>query len=236
MRALSQLAVSALTFVLWLACPGHAEAKLPKESPRYGAPYRQGIVVDLSVGLALCQPALNYRSRCGQSSLGRAAPGIALRIGGGWRFSQNWQLSAAWVRQGHRPAGDYSGGNADGGMLAARGILPLSRQSSDAPVELGFELGLGWSQRVLERSGTSPQRQSSSGALVRPALIFDAWVLADFAIGLELATQLNFHSRYCVDAVCEPRPGDWVPVLVERRWVDGLTVGLRLVGSIFPRV
>ena len=236
MRALSQLAVSALSFALWLTYPGEAEAKLPQESPRHGEPYRTGIVVDLSVGMALCQPALNYRSRCGQSSLGRAAPGLALRVGGGWRFSPSWQLSAAWVRQGHRPAGDYSGGNADGGMLAARGILPLPRQSFDTPFELGLELGLGWSRRVLERSGSSPQRQSSTGALVRPALIFDAWVLADFAIGLEVATQLNFHTRYCVDNVCESRPGDWVPVLVERRWVDGLTVGLRFVGSIFPRV
>ena len=214
-----------------------AHAALPRESPLYGSPYRQGLLLDVGVGLSVCQPAFNYPSRCGGSSLGSAAPGFALRIGAGWRFNPHWQLTGAWVRQGHRPAGDYVAGASDGGMVAVRGIVPLTiRGTNDIHLDLGFELGLGWSQRKLTRAAGDPGVQSSSGALVRPALVLDTWLLADFAIGFEVAPHLNLHWRYCVDEMCEPRPGDWVPALVEQRWVDGVTFAVRVTGLIFPRI
>lgn len=236
MRKTGQAAIFVLGVGLCSSVATVAEARLPPESPRYGPAYRRGLQVEASVGLSLCQPTLTYRSSCARSSLGPPAPGFALRVGGGWRFSPHWQLGAAWVRQGHRPGGGYVSGVSNGGMLAARGILPLpKRDGGDSRFELGLELGLGWSSRALQRA-TEPLRQSSSGALARPALIFDVWLLADFAIGLELATQLNFHWQYCVDQLCQPRPGDWVPALAEGRWVDGLSLGVRVVGSIFPRL
>jgi hypothetical protein len=120
-------------------------------------------------------------------------------------------------------------------MLAVRGIVPLAtRTGADSRIDLGFELGLGWSQRVLLRGG-APHRLSSNGAVVRPALILDRWILADLAIGVEFATQLNFHWQHCVDETCEPAPGAWVASELDRRWVDGFSIALRVSGLVFPR-
>ncbi|KIG17315.1 hypothetical protein DB30_03372 [Enhygromyxa salina] len=198
---------------------------------------RHGIGLDVAIGLALCQPALLYAGVCRRQAGGRGpAPGVALRLGAGWRFNPNWYLSGAWVRQAHRPGGSFATGTSDAGMLAVRGILPLATPTgADSRVDLGFELGLGWSQRVLTRD-VAPLQLSSSGALVRPALILDGWILADFSIGLEFATQLNFHWQHCVDAGCQPAPGDWVASDLDRRWVDGFTIALRLSGLVFPRL
>jgi hypothetical protein len=114
-------------------------------------------------------------------------------------------------------------------MVAVRGILPLARRNgSDSHIDLGFELGLGWSQRVLTRDA-APDRLSSSGALIRPALVLDGWVLADLAIGLELAPQFNLHWQHCVDGVCELAPGPWAAE-VQHRWINGFTIAVRVSG------
>jgi len=207
-----------------------AQPPQPRESPRWGSPYRVGIVADVSIGVALCQPGLIFRGRCGAQ-----VPGVGLRLGGGWRFGPHWQLSGAWVRQAHRPGGAFVSGTHDGAVLAVRGIVPLARPDGrDTRLDLGFELGLGWSQRRLVVDG-APSQLQSSGLLVRPALILDGWILADYALGLEIAPHINLHWRYCIDADCEARPGDWVPAPFDGRWVDGLTVSLRLSGLMFPR-
>jgi hypothetical protein len=214
-----------------------AQAKPPPtESPLYGPPFRRGITVEVAPGLALCQPALQHAGVCGPRGGAGPSPGLALRLGAGWRFNPNWYLSGAWIRQGHRPGGSFATGRSDGGMLAVRGIVPLAtRTGADSRVDLGFELGLGWSQRVLTRVST-PQRLSSNGAVIRPALVLDGWVLADLSIGIELATQLNFHWQHCVDEVCRAAPGPWVASELERRWVDGFSIALRVSGLVFPRL
>lgn len=212
-----------------------AAAKLPRESPLYGPPYRNGLAVEVAVGVALCQPTLIYAGSCAARDGRAPAPGLGLRLGAGWRFGPHWQLSGAWIRQTHRPGGSFASGRADGGMLAVRGILPLARRSgADSRLDLGFELGLGWTQRVLSRDA-APLRSSSNGAVIRPALILEGWVLADLALGLELAPQFNLHWQYCADEVCDVAPGDWVPGDLEHRWVNGFTIGVRATGLVFPR-
>ncbi|WP_106393355.1 hypothetical protein [Enhygromyxa salina] len=232
-------ALAILAAALAYVGPGAGEAEAappPRESPLYGPPYRHGLAVEVGVGLALCQPALLYAGVCGARGGSAPVPGVALRLGGGWRFNQSWHLSGAWIRQGHRPGGAFTGGASDGGMLALRGIVPFApgQRGAASHVELGFELGLGWAQRVLLRD-TAPNRLSSSGAVVRPALILDGWVLADLAIGIELATQLNFHWQHCVDDVCKLAPGPWVASELDRRWVDGFSIAVRATGLVFPR-
>lgn len=217
------------------AWPSEAAASLPRESPLYGPPYRHGLSFEVSVGVALCQPTLLYAGSCATPDGRVPPPGLGMRLGAGWRFGPHWQLTGAWIRQGHRPGGSFGEGQADGGILAARGMIPLAlRSGADSHFELGFELGLGWAQRVLLRDA-APNRMSSSGLVVRPALILDGWVLADLAIGIEVAPQLNFHWQYCVDEVCENAPGGWVPGDLEHRWVNGLTIAVRATGLVFPR-
>lgn len=212
-----------------------AEAKLPRDSPRHGDPYRRGLTAEVSVGVALCQPALLFGGSCGARGGAAAGPGVALRLGAGWRFNHHLLISAAWVRQGHRPGGGFASGVADGGMLAARGIIPLStRDGRDARIDLGFELGLGWSRRLLLREA-GPNSLSSTGALLRPALILDGWVLADLALGLAFAAHLNLHWQHCVDDACQPAPGAWVASDLERRWVDGFSIMVRATGLAFTR-
>jgi hypothetical protein len=225
-----------LTLALLLcAWSGVAAAGPPRESPLYGPPYRRGLSVEIGVGMALCQPTLVYAGTCARRDGSAPAPGLALRLGLGWRFNEHWLLSAAWVRQGHRPGGSFDQGKADGGMLAARGIVPLRlRSGRDSRLDLGFELGLGWSQRVLLRDA-APNRLSSTGLLVRPALVLEGWLLADLALGIELAPQFNFHWQFCVDEVCEIAPGSWMPGDLERRWVNGFTIAVRATGLVFPR-
>jgi hypothetical protein len=211
-----------------------ALAQLPRESPRYGPPYRRGLSFEVAPGLALCQPALLGGGVCGPRGGAPAQPGLALRLSLGWRFNDFVLVSAGWVRQSHLPGGAFVGGRADGGMAALRGILPLpTRRGDDSHVDLGLELGLGYSQRVLSRDA-APNRLSSVGALIRPALVLEGWVIADLALGLEIATHLNLHWQHCADASCQARPGDWVGGGLERRWVDGLTVAVRATGLLFP--
>ena len=225
----SRLALASTAALAVMLAPSFAAAKQPRESPGYGDPYRHGIVVEASVGVALCQPGMIFVGRCSGQ-----VPGVGLRLGGGWRFGHHLQLGAAWVRQAHRPGGFVSGTN-DGGVLAVRGIIPLpTREGAASRVDLGFELGLGYSQRTFVTSG-QPSTMRSTGLLARPAIVLDGWILADFALGLEIAPHFNLHWDYCVDTVCEARPGDWVPSPFDRRWVDGLTVSLRLSGLVFPR-
>jgi hypothetical protein len=231
MRSLAVLA-GLLTF--GVSCPSFAE--LPRESPLYGPPYRRGLAAEVAVGIALCQPSLIHASVCGPRGGAPASPGVALRLGLGWRFNPHWQLSGAWIRQGHRPGGSFTDGLADGAMLAVRGIVPLSTVArTDSRIDLGFELGLGWSQRELIRDA-APLRLTSNGAVLRPALVLEGWVLADLALGLELATQLNFHWQHCADELCEPAPGPWIGSNLEHRWVDGFSIGVRVTGLIYPRI
>jgi hypothetical protein len=228
------LFLATLLGVFALARPAFAwpPKPLPRESPLYGPPYRHGLTVDVAVGVALCQPTLIYSGSCSARHGSGPTPGLALRLGAGWRFGPHWLLSGAWVRQGHRPGGSFTGGFADGGMLAVRGILPLARRSGvDTRIDLGFELGLGWSQRVLIRDA-APNRVTSSGALIRPALVLDGWILSDLALGLELAPQFNLHWQHCVDGVCEPAPGPWVTAEVDHRWINGFTIAVRATGVI----
>ena len=215
---------------LVLARPVFAAPPYPCDSPLHGEPYRHGITAEVAIGLSLCQPTLIYSGSCSAHGGGGPAPGVALRVGLGYRFTPNWLLTGSWVRQGHRPGGSFTGGFADGGMVAVRGILPLAlRSGRDSHLDLGFELGLGWSQRVLTRDA-APDRLYSSGALIRPALVLDGWVLADLAIGLELAPQFNLHWQHCVDEVCELAPGPWVTAEVDRRWINGFTIAVRVSG------
>ena len=232
----------ALTIALALALlgPGRADAAepplLPRESPRYGEPYRTGLAAEIGVGLSACQPSLLYGGACATRGGRRAAPGLALRLGGGWRFNRNWMIAATWVRQSHRPGGSFSSGSADGALIAGRGIVPLARRGArDSRVDLGFELGLGWSRRALAHEG-APAQLSSTGALVRPAIMLEGWVLADLALGIELASHLNFHWQHCVDAECRATPGAWVASELEQRWVDGFTISVRATGLVFPRL
>jgi hypothetical protein len=205
---------------------------IPDESPLYGLPYRHGLTVEVGVGVALCQPTLIYAGSCSARGGGGQTPGLGLRLGAGWRFNPHWLLTGAWVRQGHRPGGGFSGGFADGGMLAVRAIVPLAgRNGADIRIDLGFELGLGWSQRVLTRDA-APNQLRSSGALIRPALVLDGWMLADLALGIELAPQFNLHWQHCVDEVCELAPGPWVTAEVDRRWINGFTIAVRATGVI----
>lgn len=214
--------------------PSHAE--LPRESPLYGPPYRRGLAAEVAVGLALCQPAPIFAGVCAPRGGASASPGLALRLGAGWRFNSHWQLSAAWIRQGHRPGGSFTSGLADGGMLAARGVLPLPTVTrADSRIDLGFELGVGWAQRELTRDEV-PLRLTSNGAVLRPAILLEGWVIADLAIGLELATQLNFHWQYCADTLCEPAPGPWIGSGLEHRFVNGFTVAVRATGLFYPRL
>jgi hypothetical protein len=207
----------------------------PLESPLYGPPYRRGIAVDIAVGLALCQPALVHGGLCGPRGGGPPRPGFGARLGAGWRFNHHWHLSGAYIRQGHRPGGSFSAGASDGGMVAVRGIVPLAiPRVTDSRVDLGFELGVGWSQRVLTRVG-APSRLSSNGAVLRPALIFEGWVVADLALGLEFATQINLHWQHCVDGNCQTAPGSWVVGELQHRWVDGFTIAVRATGLVFFR-
>ncbi|HLT38509.1 MAG TPA: hypothetical protein VK034_19615, partial [Enhygromyxa sp.] len=125
---------------------------------------------------------------------------------------------------------------ADGGVLAVRAILPLStRARTDSHVDLGFELGVGWSQRELTRD-EAPLVLRSNGAVLRPALVLEGWVLADLAIGIELATQLNFHWQYCADDLCEPTLGPWIGSGLEQRWINGFSVAVRATGLLHPRL
>lgn len=226
--------LAVLAGLLTLAIPRASLAELPRESPLYGSPYRRGPAAEIALGVALCQPSPIHASVCGPRGGSAAIPGVALRLGLGWRFNPYWQLSAAWIRQGHRPGGSFTNGRADGAMLAVRGIVPLPTVTrTDSHVDLGFELGLGWSQRVLQRDA-APLRLSSSGAVLRPAVILEGWVIADLAIGVELATQLNFHWQYCADQLCEPLPGAWVGSGLEQRWVDGFSIAVRATGLFFP--
>jgi hypothetical protein len=219
-----------------VAVPRSSHAELPRESPLYGSPYRRGLAAEVAVGVALCQPAPIYAGVCGPRGGSPAIPGVALRLGLGWRFNSHWYLSGAWIRQGHRPGGSFTSGLADGGMLAVRGIVPLPTVArADSRVDLGFELGLGWSQRELIRDA-APLRLSSNGAVLRPALVLEGWVLADLAIGLELATQLNFHWQYCADELCEAAPGPWIGSDLEHRWVNGFSVAVRATGLLYPRL
>lgn len=199
---------------------------IPDESPLYGPPYRHGLTAEVAVGVALCQPTLIYAGSCSARAGAGPTPGLGLRIGAGWRFGPHWLLTGAWVRQGHRPGGGFTGGFSDGGMLAVRGIIPLATR-----IDLGFELGLGWSQRVLVRDA-APNQLRSSGALIRPALVLDGWMLADLALGIELAPQFNLHWQHCVDGVCELAPGPWVTADVDRRWINGFTIAVRATGVI----
>jgi hypothetical protein len=237
-RALERGLLLAAIIVASLAFARPAEAapgarnkpNYPTESPLHGPPYRRGLTAEVAIGLSLCQPTLIYSGSCSARSGAGPSPGLALRVGAGWRFGPHWLLTGAWVRQGHRPGGSFTGGFADGGMLAVRGIVPLARRDGgDSRIDLGFELGLGWSQRVLTRND-APNRLSSSGALIRPALILEGWVLADLALGLELAPQFNLHWQHCVDEVCELAPGPWVTAEVDRRWINGFTIAVRLTG------
>jgi hypothetical protein len=218
------------------AIPLESRAELPRESPLYGPPYRRGLAAEVAVGLALCQPAPIYAGVCGPRGGPPASPGVALRLGAGWRFNPYWQLSGAWTRQGHRPGGSFTEGLADAGMLAVRSIIPLPTVArTDSRVDLGFELGLGWSQRKLIRDA-APNLLTSSGAMLRPALILEGWVIADLAIGLELATHLNFHWRYCTDQRCESGPGPWIGSGLEHRWINGFSVAVRATGLLYPRL
>ena len=228
--------LAVLAGLLTLAIPRSSFAELPRESPLHGPPYRRGLAAEVAVGVALCQPSLLHAGVCGPRGGSPASPGVALRLGLGWRFNANWQLSAAWIRQGHRPGGSFTSGKADGAMLAARGIIPLPTIArADSRVDLGFELGLGWSQRELIRDA-APLRLTSNGAVLRPAVVLEGWVLADLAIGLELATQLNFHWQHCADERCEAVPGPWIGSGLEQRWVDGFSIGVRATGLFYPRL
>jgi hypothetical protein len=218
------------------ASPPEAEPVLPRESPLYGPPYRRGLSAEVAVGVALCQPSVLYAGACGPRGGSPARPGIGMRLGLGWRFNQHWLLSAAWIRQGHRPGGSFTEATSDGGMLAVRGIVPLPTITrDDSRVDLGFELGLGWSQRELIRDA-APTQLSSNGAVLRPALVLEGWVLADLAIGVEFASQLNFHWQHCADEVCEPTPGPWIGSGLEHRWVDGFTIAVRATGLLFAKL
>jgi hypothetical protein len=228
--------LAALAGLLVLAIPSVSAAALPRESPLYGPPHRRGLAAEVAVGVALCQPAPIYGGVCGPRGGGPATPGVALRLGLGWRFTPHWHLSGAWIRQGHRPGGSFTGGMSDGGMLAVRGILPLPTVArTDSRMDLGFELGVGWSQRELTRDAT-PLRLSSNGVVLRPALVLEGWVLADLALGLEFATQLNFHWQYCADALCEPAPGPWIGSELEHRWINGFSIAVRATGLLYPRL
>jgi hypothetical protein len=233
------VAAAGLTIALFaltaLEPPPEAAKIPPRESPLYGPPHRHGLSFEVAVGLSLCQPAILYGGVCVRRDGSPPAPGLALRLGAGWRFGPHLLLSGAWVRQGHQPGGSFDGGNADGGIAALRGIVPLAaRGGRDSHLDLGFELGLGWSRRVSTRSA-APTVLSSSGALVRPAIVFEGWVLADLAIGVELASHLNFHWQHCVEAECRPAPGPWVTAGLEQRWVDGFTIAVRATGLVFFR-
>jgi hypothetical protein len=210
--------------------------RLPADSPLYGPPYRRGLSAEVAVGVAMCQPGLLYASVCGRRGGGPATPGVGLRLGLGWRFNPHWLVAAAWVRQGHRPGGAFRTGQADGVILVGRGIVPLAARSGrDSRVDLGFELGLGWSQRAMSRD-SAPSAMRSNGLLARPAVVLDGWVLADLAIGIELASHLNLHWQHCADQRCEPAPGPWVSAGLERRWVDGFTLAVRATGLLFSRL
>jgi hypothetical protein len=217
-----------------LATPASAEpSRVPSESPRYGPPYRRGLAAEIAVGVALCQPGLVHASVCGRHGGAPATPGVGLRLGLGWRFNPHWLLGAAWVRQGHRPGGSFRSGQADGAIVVGRGIVPLAARSGrDSRVDLGFELGLGWSQRAMLRDA-APSTLRSNGLLARPAIVLEGWVLADLAIGIELASHLNLHWQHCADQRCEPAPGPWVSGGLERRWVDGFTIAVRATGLLF---
>ncbi len=218
------------------ARPPKAQPIVPRDSPLYGPPYRRGLSAEVAVGVALCQPSILYAGVCGPRGGAPASPGVALRLGLGWRFDRHWLLSGAWIRQGHRPGGSFSEGKSDGAMLAVRGIVPLPTVTgSDSRVDLGFELGLGWSNRKLTRDA-APLSLSSNGAVVRPALVLEGWVLADLALGVEFASQLNFHWQHCADELCEPTPGSWIGNGLEHRWVDGFTIAVRATGLLYPRL
>ncbi|NVB42954.1 hypothetical protein G6O69_34350 [Pseudenhygromyxa sp. WMMC2535] len=228
----SALSIVAVTLLAALA-PTRAQAKLPAESPLYGEPYRSGPGLEVAIGVALCQPGLVFQGRCARGdSDSPALPGLALRLGLGWRLDDHWWVGGGWVRQMHRPAGPFVGGSADGGVVTARGIVILPRRDGrDSAAELGFELGLGLSRRVL-LADAAPARLSSFGALVRPAIVLEGWVIADLALGVEIASHINMHWRHCADALCEGAPGPWIGDGLDARFVDGFTVALRATGLI----
>ena len=228
------LLIAALALLGWRSAEARppGPSRLPPESPLYGAPYRNGPGFEVATGLALCMPGLAYQGVCAGDGGAGPRPGLALRLGLGWRLNQHLWLSGAWARQMHRPGGAFVSGKSDAFMLAARGIVTLPpRLGPAAPMDLGFELGLGYSQRSYQRE-EAPFVLRSAGAVVRPAIILEGWVLADLALGVELAGHVNLHWRHCADMSCQVAPGPWVGGGLEQRWVDGFTIAVRATGLL----
>ena len=172
------------------------------KSPLYGEAYRRGFNAEGAFGLNLCLGGGVGVGQCRSESLSAFQPGIAVHVLGGYRLSPYLVLGAAFdfrtLNSGQDQTGEepFSEINRLGFFASARAILPLSRS------DLGVELGLGWSQQSFGLRSQLPESFSSSGFAVRPAVVFDYWVLADLALGVEVAGMFNLHSWFCADRVC----------------------------------
>ncbi len=211
-----------------------APGRLPDESPLYRPPPRRGLGLEVGVGVALCQPSLRFGGSCAPRGSSPASPGLGLRVGLGWRVDPWAWVGLSWARQTHRPGGGFTQATNDAGLIVARGVVPLRAPNGrDSRIDLGFELGLGMSWRRLDRDAT-PVRLSSLGIALRPAIVLEGWVLADLALGIELASQLDLHWQHCTELECRVTPS-WLPEGLRHRFVDGFTIAVRATGSIFAK-
>lgn len=211
----------------WLSMVPRAHAR----SPVWGDPYRRGFAAEFSVGPNFCLAPGMGGGRCDPRYASRTAAGFALHAVGGYRLHRNLLLGAGFDSHNLGSGTTASGRplfvemSRIGVLGVVRVVLPVSRG------ELGIETGVGWSRQSFVPNTTEIGPFAADGLALRPALVYDHWLLADFFIGVEVSALLHLHSRFCADAGCASDLGV-VPVWYRDTLSHDLSVALR-AGVVF---
>lgn len=188
-------ALLAACFVLLLAREAGAELE----------PKRKGLQVDIAGGLSFCMPG--GAARCKRVD-GVTAPHAGGVVTVGYRF-RPWLLAGLSYEFGLlRPSyTDILGGRPLYGPARHQGIFGVVRTGVDVGrVDLGLELGLGYSQQVATyvHDDFRGQRYGTLGFAARVTPLLAVYVTRRVYLGLRWDVTMNFHrSPACSPGRCE---------------------------------
>jgi hypothetical protein len=176
---------------------------------------RRGIQLELQLGATACLPA-NAACGIGGAGLGGVTlPSFGMGFNLGWRVNPYFVFGGAYRFGMFHPGSDmadtggYQFGHQHSFYAVARPIFPVGR------VDLGIDLGPGYSIQVFERQGNDREYAQGFSMIIGPTV--DVFLTDRFFIGAKIDFLLNAHYRVCTvldgsTSCAPPGPTDVAPV------------------------
>ena len=155
---------------------------------------RRGVQLEFQAGATACMPS-NGACGIGGTGLGGATlPSFGMGINVGWRVNPFFMVGGGYrfgmfhLGSDLQDAG-YQFAHQNSFYALARPIFPVSR------VDIGIDLGAGYSIQIFERSGDNRTYSQGFSLLLGPTI--DVFLTDRFFIGAKVDFLLNAHFRRC---------------------------------------